>query len=163
MQKHHFFFSVILAISLGLTGCVTGGDSAQAVNKKAVSHQRAGFHTELVDGRLWVLREGSEELADFVQNGPPDKNVTRIVAGDKPITLRAVDTETIDAYLHTRPGFATYVIDGRMWVLREGSEDLKDFRKNGAPDKSVTRIGVNGFSMPIRSVDDKTLDDFLSR
>ena len=32
-----------------------------------------------------------------------------------------------------KPGFHTEIRDGRLWVFREGSQALEDFKKQGSP------------------------------
>ena len=40
-----------------------------------------------------------------------------------------------------KPGFYTEVRDGRLWVFREGSKELEEFKKQGEPAHQVTRVG----------------------
>ena len=61
-----------------------------------------------------------------------------------------------------KPGFVTEVKEGRLWVFREGSEDLAEFRKSGEPAKMVTRVGVGPNGMTIRAGDAKDIDDYLA-
>ena len=63
---------------------------------------------------------------------------------------------------HARSGFVTEVKDGRLWVFREGSKDLEEFKKHGEPAKSVTRIGAGPGGMTIRSGDEKTIEEYLT-
>ena len=61
---------------------------------------RPGFFTEVdKDGRLWVFRAGSEAHAEYEEKGKPAKHVVRPGVGPLGLTIKAVDTETIDAYL----------------------------------------------------------------
>ncbi len=60
---------------------------------------REGFFTQLDgDGRLWVFRADSPELASYLAAGKPAKHVVRPGAGPLGLTLKAVDVETLDAY-----------------------------------------------------------------
>jgi hypothetical protein len=61
-----------------------------------------------------------------------------------------------------KPGFYTEVREGRLWVFREGSKDLEDFKKHGEPEKQVTRIGGGPKGMTIKSSDAKVIDDYLA-
>jgi hypothetical protein len=61
-----------------------------------------------------------------------------------------------------KPGFVTEVKDGRLWVFREGSKDLAEFRKHGELVKMVTRIGAGPNGMTIRAGDGKDIDDYLA-
>lgn len=64
----------------------------------------AGFHTEIVDERLWVLAKPSRELEEFRSHGELAKSVTRIKAGPGGITLRGPSSEVLDAYLRAKGG-----------------------------------------------------------
>ncbi len=123
---------------------------------------RPGFATFIVDGRLWVLVPGTEAYAEFVASGEPAKSVTRVGAGPGGMTIRSGDIETIDAYLATRNGFETFIVDGRLWVFKAGAEDLAEFKASGEPAKSVTRVGAGPNGMTIRSGDSETIDAYLA-
>lgn len=51
---------------------------------------RPGFDVEVEEGRIWVLRPGQEKS---------EKSVTRVGAGPRGATVKAVDAETLHAYL----------------------------------------------------------------
>jgi hypothetical protein len=76
------------------------GPDAEAATKAGFGTEfdRPGFVTTIRDGRLWVFRKGSPELADFQKKGELAKHVTRIGAGPKGMTIKAADVETLDAY-----------------------------------------------------------------
>ena len=63
---------------------------------------------------------------------------------------------------YAKPGFVTEVKDGRLWVFREGSKDLDEFRKDGELAKMVTRIGAGPDGMTIRAGEVKDIDDYLA-
>ena len=63
---------------------------------------------------------------------------------------------------YTKPGFVTEVKDGRLWVFREGSQDLAEYRQHGELTKMVTRIGAGPKGMTIRAADAKDIDDYLA-
>jgi hypothetical protein len=63
---------------------------------------------------------------------------------------------------YSKPGFVTEVKDGRLWVFREGSKDLEEYRKHGELTKMVTRIGAGPNGMTIRAGDAKDIDDYLA-
>jgi hypothetical protein len=81
-----------VAIILGL--CVMAAACATTE-----SLTKPGFYTEVKDGRLWVFREGSKELAEFKKSGEPAQQVTRVGAGPKGMTIKGPDAKTIDDYL----------------------------------------------------------------
>jgi hypothetical protein len=62
----------------------------------------------------------------------------------------------------SKPGFYTEVREGRLWVFREGSKELEEFKKHGEPEKQVTRIGGGPGGMTIKSSDAKVIDDYLA-
>ena len=63
-----------------------------------------GFETCVRDGRIWVFRPGSAELAEFEKNGDLAKHVTRAGAGPQGMSVKAADAETLDAYLRVAVG-----------------------------------------------------------
>ena len=50
---------------------------------------------------------------------------------------------------------------GRLWVFREGSKELEEFKKTGEPAKQFTDIGSGPNGMTVKSADDQTLKDYL--
>lgn len=132
----------------------------------ATVYAHPGFFVDLVDGRLWVFREGSKDLAAFRTSGEPSKRVTRIAAGPDDLTLVGPDADTLDAYMaavvYARPGYATFLADGRLWVFRDPSSELDGYRKNGEPAKRVTRIGAGPHDRTLVGPDGETLDAYLN-
>jgi hypothetical protein len=63
---------------------------------------RSGFVVIPSDGRLWLFKEGSPELAEFQKAGEPEKHVTRVGAGPLGTTVKAPDAQIIDAWLASR-------------------------------------------------------------
>ena len=90
---------------------------------------RTGFVTRVHDGRLWVFRDNSEDLASFDAGKINEKHVTRPGAGPGGITIKAVTPEDIDDYLVAKSDFVTRVVDGRAWVFKPGSDELKGVRQ----------------------------------
>jgi hypothetical protein len=78
-------------VALILAACATGA-----------SLSKPGFYTEVKDGRLWVFREGSKELAQFKQHGEPAQQVTRVGGGPNGMTIKSSDASVIDAYMAAR-------------------------------------------------------------
>lgn len=62
---------------------------------------------------------------------------------------------------YNKPGFVTEVEDGRLWVFREGSKELEEFKKTGEPAKQFTDIGSGPDGMTVKSADEQTLKDYL--
>jgi hypothetical protein len=62
---------------------------------------------------------------------------------------------------YDKPGFVTEVEDGRLWVFREGSKELEDFKKTGEPVKQFTDVGSGPNGMTVKAADEQTLRDYL--
>ena len=125
---------------------------------------KAGFFTKVVDGRLWVIREGTKDLADFQKYGELAKHVTVPGGGPNGMTVKAPDQNTIYAYNYSvaRPGFVTEFQGGRLWVFRPGSKDLNDFHKAGELAKHVTLPGVGPLGVTVKSPDTQTALAYLA-
>jgi len=122
---------------------------------------KPGFAVRPDDGRLWVFKEGSEDLADFDAGNEPVKLVVRPAAGPGGITLKSTEADTIDAYLVHQPGFATFVKEGRLWVFKLGSEGLEEFKASGEPGKCVVRPGAGPGGMTVKSDELETVEAYL--
>ncbi len=122
---------------------------------------KRGFLAEISDGRVWVFRTGSQELADYYASGEPAKHVIRPGAGPNGMTLKAPDTETITEYVAAAEGFETVIEDGRIWVFRAGSPELAEYRTSGEPAKQVIRPGAGPQGMTVKAPDTETLDAYL--
>jgi hypothetical protein len=76
-----------------LIGAGPRGMTIKALSKDTALEYVAtkpGFEVTIEDGRLWVLKPGQEKH---------EKHVTRIGAGPNGMTVKAVDRDTLDAYL----------------------------------------------------------------
>jgi len=73
--------------------------AAQPAEAQMSVYERPGFVTEMEDGRLWVFRADSKELAEFLAKGEPVKQVIRPGAGPGGVTIKGVDSETLEAYM----------------------------------------------------------------
>ncbi|CAM3167948.1 hypothetical protein BZK31_09915 [Pseudomonas floridensis] len=62
---------------------------------------------------------------------------------------------------YDKPGFVTEIEDGRLWVFREGSAELKAFKEFGEPTKQYSNIGAGPEGMTVKAADEKTLKDYL--
>lgn len=153
------FHKMALALSLSVfvAGCATAD-----THKAGSPYDKPGFTTIVDDGRLWVFRSGSKDLADFQKKGEPAKQVTRIAAGPNRMTVKSTDAEIIDSYVYNKPGFETKVVDGRLWVFKAGSKDWEDFLKTGEPAKLATRIGAGPDGMTLRSNEMSTIDAYMA-
>ena len=104
-----------------------------------------GFRVYADDGRLWVFRDGSDNLKSFLAKGEPAKRVTLIGSGPHGKTLLGSDKAAMEDYAlavsNKVEGFAVFAKDGRLWVFKRGSKYLDEFLTKGEPAKRVTLIG----------------------
>lgn len=157
MKRLVFIVLILLAVTTSMpvapiSAATTGGGP----------YSKPGFTTRMDDGRLWVFREDSDALATVESGGELAKHTTQIGVGPAGLTVKAPDNETILEYLATKPGFATIVDDGRLWVFREGSEALATVEAGGELAKHVTRVNAGPLDTTIKSPDTATLDMYLS-
>jgi hypothetical protein len=124
-------------------------------------YEKPGFSVKNEDGRLWIFRAGSKELADFVAVGEPARQVVRPGALDG-VTVKSVDSETIDEYIATIPGFVVRARDGRMWVFKADSAELAEFEATGEPARQVIRPGAGPMGVTLKSSDSQVIDDYLA-
>lgn len=75
--------------------------------------------------------------------------------------LTSLFAGTAFASQYDKPGFVTEVEDGRLWVFRADSQELKDFQASGEPAKQFTEIGAGPEGMTVKSADAQTLQDYL--
>jgi len=146
----------------GNSGATAAGHNAPKPSSK---YSLPGFPAFVADGRLWVFKKGSKELAGFKKTGEPAKRVTRIGAGPNDCTIMAVDGTVIDAYMAAyRHGNRFTVIedDGRLWVFRTGSAELAGFRAKGEPAKRITRVGAGPGEKTIMSSEGEIIDEFMA-
>ena len=127
---------------------------------------RAGFVTFLDGGRLWVFRNATEALTEFLKTGEPAKQFTVPGGGPRGVTVKAPDRETLVAYLASEDGFvivpSTEHGDVRIWVFRAGCPELAAFRSQGELAKHVTRLGVGPLGTTVKAPDRETLDAYAA-
>lgn len=165
--------SLALMIVFSAYGCVAD-QKAASVEHTSNSYQHStqidlaekfakpGFVLFEDDGRLWVFKENSPELADFVADGDLAKHVVRPGAGPDNITLRSPDNDVLLAYVASRPGFHTYVDDGRIWVFLEGDEEHEKFVADGEIAKHVVRPGAGPLGTTLRAPDSETIIAYVT-
>jgi hypothetical protein len=123
---------------------------------------KEGFVTILEDDRLWVFDENSEQLTAYQTNGELAKHTTQIGVGPAGLTVKAPDKETILRYLAAKPGFVATVDEGRIWVFRTGSEELKTVTDGGELAKHVTRVNAGPLDTTLKAPDKETLDEYIA-
>lgn len=153
--KHGELAKHVVQPGVGPAGMTMKAPDAETIRDYLVA--KAGYVAKFDDGRLWVFRAGSKELADFEKHGELAKHVVRPGAGPNGMTIKAPDAETLDAYVYTKPNFVALVEDGRLWVFRRGSKELADFRKHGELAKHVVRPGAGPGGMTIKAPDNETI------
>jgi hypothetical protein len=125
-------------------------------------YAKPGFVVLEEDGRLWVFREGSDDLAMFQESGEPAKQVVRPKAAPGGVTVKSTESATIDEYLTTLPGFYTQMEEGRLWVFKADSAELESFLQTGEPAKQVVRTLAGPFGLTIKAVDTGVIDEYLA-
>jgi hypothetical protein len=122
---------------------------------------KPGYLTEMADGVLWVLAEGSAALVEYQTSGEPAKNATLIGVGPLGASIRSDDKTTIVSYLGAKPGYVAEDHDGVLWVFADGSEALAEYRASGEPAKNATLIGVGPMGRSVRSGDTATIKAWM--
>lgn len=61
--------------------------------------EKAGLHVTEEDGRIWVFKEGSDNMKMFEEVGEPAKQYTSIGSGPDGKTVKAADLDVLDQYL----------------------------------------------------------------
>ena len=123
---------------------------------------KPGYRVFVEDGRLWVFEDGSEDLAKFIEHGEPAKMVVLPGKGPNGMTMKGTDRDVMMAYALAKPGFRVFIEDGRLWVFREGSDDLAKFIEHGEPAKIVVRPGKGPNGMTVKSVDGAIIDAYMA-
>ena len=91
------------------------------------------------DGRLWVWPAEASAVHS-------EKHVTLVGAGPGGQTIKALDKETALAFLVTKPGFRTKLVDGRIHVWEAGAE-------GELPEKHVTFIAAGPLGTTVKAID----------
>lgn len=125
---------------------------------------RPGFEVVEADGRFWIYRHGTPEYQAYKESGShPARHVVRPAAGPMGTTLRSPELSYITEYIATKPGFAVYEADGRIWVYPEGSDAHKAFEKSGShPARHVVRPGVGPGGLTVRSPELEYIQDYVT-
>ena len=152
---------VVMLVVAGalIAGCAT---AAEQPPLDLEMYAKPGFVVLEDDGRLWVFREGSDDLAAFQESGEPAKQVVRPLAAPGGVTVKSTESATIDEYLTTLPGFYTQMEEGRLWVFKTDSAELDAFLQTGEPAKQVVRPLAGPFGLTIKAVASEVIDDYLA-
>lgn len=148
------------AVGAGPAGMsVRSGDAETIV---AYLAHRDGFHVAVEGNVVWVFPIGSEELAGYLRDGEPAESYTLVGAAPKGRSLRSADRSAVLEYLTAKPGFVTIGDEGRVWIFREGSEALEEYRRVGEPPESITMIGAGPNDTTLRSTDRETILEWMT-
>ncbi len=126
-------------------------------------HNRRGFLTREIDGRLWVLPLESPSIPALLDAEGPEKHVTLPGAGPDRMTVKTDSRDTAIHYLFAKPGYVTHFEDGRAWIFAKNTAAAEHFREKGLPEKHVTRIGAGPMRTTIKAPDAETIDEFLGK
>ena len=63
---------------------------------------------------------------------------------------------------YKQAGFAVYQEDGRLWVFRSGSDNLKSFHEKGEPAKRVTLVGAGPDGMTVLGAERDVLEAYCA-
>jgi hypothetical protein len=138
-------------------------EQAQAPPAAPGPHDRPGFITRMEEGRVWVFRKGSKELASYLKGGEPAKSATLVGAGPEGTTLRGPDIETLEAYGAARPGYEVWFKDDRYWVFRAGSMDGAWYAMGDSElSKTVTLVGEGPHGRSVRAPDMETAQGYVN-
>ncbi|MCX8083620.1 MAG: hypothetical protein N3C60_01685 [Calditerrivibrio sp.] len=176
-----FVFMTACATKNGVTTSEDVDDDVEIVELDYSKYKfdRPGFKTKIVDNRLWVFKEGDKEYAKFEKDGELAKHVTLPLAGPLKVTIKAPDKETVDEYLKaygnleeaevdwsrynfSKAGFITKIVDGRLWVFKEGDKEYAKFEKDGELAKHVTIPAGGPHGITIKGPDKETIDAYMA-
>lgn len=63
---------------------------------------------------------------------------------------------------YAKPGYVTVIEKGRLWVFKDGSKELEDFRKHGEPTVSNMKIGAGPEGMTLKGPSMEVIDAYLA-
>ena len=77
--------------------------------------------------------------------------------------VKPAETEVVfDLAPHLKAGFVLIEEEGRIWVFREGSADLEEFKAKGEPAKQVIRPGSGIGGVTLKATASETIDEYLT-
>lgn len=146
-------------------GAGPGGMTIKSADADTITEyltSRAGFVTRVHDGRLWVFPDNSEDLVAFDAGEINEKHVTRPGAGPDGMTIKAASPDLIDDFLFAKPDFVARVVDGRLWIFKSDSAELKEFDNQGELAKHVTWPAAGPNNITLKGPDEETLQAYLA-
>ena len=94
----------VTMIGEGPNGMTLRGSETDTLKSYVAAYKygRPGYAVFMGDGRVWVFRTGSDDLAEFLKSGEPAKSVTLIGEGPDGLTLRSSDMQTARDFMAGR-------------------------------------------------------------
>lgn len=74
----------------------------------------------------------------------------------------AVANDVTDGAKYAKPGYVTAIEKGRLWVFKDGSKELEDFRKHGEPTVSNMKIGAGPDGMTMKGPSMEIIEAYLA-
>ncbi len=145
----------------GSSSTTRSASAASGKHAVATEYAKPGFTTFVEDGRLWIFKDGSKELAAFEKSGELAKHVVIPGQGPDGMTVKAPDRDVVLDYMCAKPGFIAMSMDGRVWIFEEGSKEYEQFRSHGELAKHIVRPGVGPMRSTLRAPDTATLDSWM--
>lgn len=123
---------------------------------------RDGYHVAADETVVWVFEMGGPGMIAHLGGQEPDASTTMVGAGPRGRSLRSDDPDTLLGYLAARPGFRSFGVDGRIWILREDDPAAESFRLDGPPAEAVTLVGAGPRGRTLVASDRETLLEWMA-
>jgi hypothetical protein len=127
------------------------------------SATRPGFAARLRDGAIWILREGSPELAALDAGEPPAAPARWEGAGPDGVDLLSSGLEELSSYLHGRPGYDVFLEGRELWVHPAGSDGALAHRLGERPAQAVAYPGAGPGGVDLRAPSREVALGYLAR
>jgi len=78
-------------------------------------------------------------------------------------TLALTACATTSGSKYDKEGYAAFVVEERLWVFKDPSKELDEYRATGhEPGKLATAIGAGPNGMTVKAPDNETLQGYLN-
>lgn len=78
-------------------------------------------------------------------------------------TAAIANDVSADGAQYAKPGYTTVIEKGRLWVFKDGSKELEDFRKHGEPTVSNMKIGAGPDGMTVKGPSMEVIEAYLAQ
>ena len=123
---------------------------------------REGYHVAVDDTVIWVFEMGSQGMIAHLGGQEPSASTTMVGAGPRGRSLRSDDPDAILGYLAARPGFRSFGVEGRIWILRENDPAAESFRLDGPPAEGVALVGAGPRGRTLMAAERETLLEWMT-